>query len=101
MHRSLRALRLAGGYSKTKVEVNDLAHLAFAALDMGGRPIREGGPQALALPTGVHVVKAAVHTLGEIADRIWHAHHDPFAIHQSRRRIGFIAGGDRSVLAQA
>src|SRR6476620_8940475 len=56
-----------------KLEVNDLAHLPFSTFDVGGSPIGEGGPQALALPTGVHVVEAAVHTLGELTDGIWHA----------------------------
>src|SRR5437764_14579481 len=85
----------------TKLEVDDLAHLAFAALDMGGGPIGEGGPQALALPTRGHVVEAPVHPLGEIADWVRHAHHDPFAVHDGRERIGLIARGDRYVLAES
>src|SRR5258708_23183754 len=60
-----------------QLEVNDLAHLAFAALDVSGSPIGEGGPQSLALPTRSHVVEAPVHALGEIADGVWHAHHNP------------------------
>src|SRR5438270_5084081 len=85
----------------TKLEVHYLAHLAFAALDMGGGAVGEGGPQAFALPTRGHIVEAPVHPLGEIADGIGDAHHDPFAVHDGRQRIGLIAGGDRDVLAQA
>src|SRR2546423_8704366 len=62
------------------LEMHHLALLTFAAFDMRGSAIGEGGPQSLTLPAGIRVIDAPIHALGEVAKRIWHAQHNPFAL---------------------
>src|SRR5215467_8625062 len=66
---------------RTNLELDHLGLGSLAGFAMERRAVAVGRPHAAALPARVRIVDAAVHPLGEEAERIWHPHVDPLAVH--------------------
>src|SRR5689334_21217307 len=84
------------------LEVYKLRLLSATALDMPHHLAAVGRPEAAALPAGLRVVDAAVHTLGMEAHRIRHAQEHCLAVgHRRLQRVGIVAEAEGHVVAKA
>src|SRR5579862_862327 len=72
----------------SNLEVHHLRVRAFSGLAVERRSSAPSGPDSLAFPAGLRIVDAAVHPLGEEAERIRYAQHHELSVHQSEQRIG-------------
>src|SRR5579872_84356 len=95
--------RLVGQRIRPQLELHGLAGCALAAFEVprSARGIR--GPESLALPAGFRIIDAAVQALGEEAHRVGNSHHQELSGLGIERfeSVHLVAGGDRSILAEA
>ena len=67
------------------LEVDNFRECPFSGLAVKWRARAPGGPDSLALPTGIRVVEAAVHSLREEAQRVRYPKDHEFPLHQSNQ----------------
>src|SRR3990170_7067727 len=82
------------------LELDHLARGALAALHVERRTRAHGRPQTTALPATVGIVNPSVQPLGEEAEWVGYAQHDPFAVLQHEQSLRPVAGIDRDVGAE-
>src|SRR6266446_9710812 len=80
--------------------MDHLGERPFPRLTMEWRASAPSRPDSLALPAGLRIIEAAVHSLGEEAHWIGYAHDHKLPVHQGDQRIRGVAGNNGCVLAQ-
>src|SRR5215831_10749654 len=86
---------------RANLELEDLACGPFSAFDVEWSSCGECRPDAFAFPTRARIINPAVDSLRIETHRVWNAQTYEFAIHQSQKRFGFVAGCERYIFAQA
>src|SRR5262252_5170048 len=83
--------------------MDGLAGRALAALDVPRRARSVRGPKALALPTSLGIIDAAIQALRKEAHGVGNPHHEPVASLRIERleRIVVVCSGDRNVVAHS
>ena len=86
---------------RTNLEFDRLGLGSLAGFAMERSPVSIGRPDATALPAGVRIVDAAIHPLGEEAERIRNPHVHPLAVHPRHQRFVGVASGHRDIGAES
>src|ERR1700684_4542152 len=97
MYHSTADLKLVCQRVWSNLEVDYFGVGPFSGFTMEGGACTPGGPHSFALPSGLGVVEAPIHSFGVEPQGIGHAQYGELAVDQGDQRIRRVAGDDRDV----